>query len=194
MEGRDDRKMANGVGKHKLLVIGPTEPWSVREKLCLATSVMKSGDQNWVSVSRAIKPFAEPGRPPDWFSQKHCASKYSELLETTEAPKRKRGEKGEVVETVEDVIVRRLTGERIEELKKLIKETRETHRKLKREAELIQAGHLDTKLEELWEDIQLKRKQEEEEAELKRKNTDAAYQGKYCILQSFYLDLFILQV
>ncbi|MED6244455.1 hypothetical protein ATANTOWER_011340 [Ataeniobius toweri] len=178
MEGRDDRKMANGVGKHKLLVIGPTEPWSVREKLCLATSVMKSGDQNWVSVSRAIKPFAEPGRPPDWFSQKHCASKYSELLETTEAPKRKRGEKGEVVETVEDVIVRRLTGERIEELKKLIKETRETHRKLKREAELIQAGHLDSKLEELWEDIQLKRKQEEEEAELKRKNTDAAYQAR----------------
>lgn len=175
MEGRDDWKMANGVGKHKLLVIGPTEPWSVREKLCLATSVMKSGDQNWVSVSRAIKPFAEPGRPPDWFSQKHCASKYSELLETTEAPKRKRGEKGEVVETVEDVIVRRLTGERIEELKKLIKETQETHRKLKREAELIQAGHLDSKLEELWEDIQRKRKEEEEEAELKRKNTDAAY-------------------
>ncbi|KAM4546510.1 bromodomain-containing protein 8 isoform 4-T4 [Fundulus diaphanus] len=139
---------------------------------------MKSGDQNWVSVSRAIKPFAEPGRPPDWFSQKHCASKYSELLETTEAPKRKRGERGEVVETVEDVIVRRLTGERIEELKKLIKETQETHRKLKREAELIQAGHLDSKLEELWEDIQLKRKQEEEEAELKRKNTDAAYQAR----------------
>lgn len=28
------------------------------------------------------------------------------------------------------------------------------NRKLKREAELIQAGHLDSKLEELWEDIQ----------------------------------------
>ncbi|GAA6232220.1 bromodomain-containing protein 8-like isoform X1 [Lates japonicus] len=175
---RDDRKMANGVGKHKLLVIGPTEPWSVREKLCLATSVMKSGDQNWVSVSRAIKPFAEPGRPPDWFSQKHCASKYSELLETTEAPKRKRGEKGEVVETVEDVIVRRLTAERIDELKKLIKETQEKHRTLKREAELIQAGHLDSKLEELWEEILQKKKQEEEEAELKRKNTDASYQAR----------------
>ncbi|KAK2828605.1 hypothetical protein Q5P01_019639 [Channa striata] len=170
--------MANGVGKHKLVVIGPTEPWSVREKLCLATSVMKSGDQNWVSVSRAIKPFAEPGRPPDWFSQKHCASKYSELLETTEAPKRKRGEKGEVVETVEDVIVRRLTAERIEELKKLIKETQEKHRKLKREAELIQAGHLDPKLEELWEDIHQKKKLEEEEAEVKRKTTDAAYQAR----------------
>ncbi|XP_028277167.1 bromodomain-containing protein 8 isoform X2 [Parambassis ranga] len=178
MECRDDRKMANGAGKHKLLVIGPTEPWSVREKLCLATSVMKSGDQNWVSVSRAIKPFAEPGRPPDWFSQKHCASKYSELLETTEAPKRKRGDKGDVVETVEDVIVRRLTAERIEELKRLIKETQEKHRKLKGEAELIQAGHLDSKLEELWEEILQKKKLEEEEAELKRKNTDAAYQAR----------------
>ncbi|XP_044079575.1 bromodomain-containing protein 8 isoform X2 [Siniperca chuatsi] len=171
--------MINNVSdyKHKLLVIGPTEPWSVREKLCLATSVMKSGDQNWVSVSRAIKPFAEPGRPPDWFSQKHCASKYSELLETTEAPKRKRGEKGEVVETVEDVIVRRLTADRIDELKKLIKETQEKHRKLKREAELIQAGHLDSKLEELWEEI-LQKKKLEEEAELKRKNTDATYQAR----------------
>uniref|UniRef100_A0A668V962 Bromodomain containing 8 n=1 Tax=Oreochromis aureus TaxID=47969 RepID=A0A668V962_OREAU len=73
--------------EHKILNVGPTEPWSVREKLCLASSVMRSGDQNWVSVSRAIKPFAEPGRPPDWFSQKHCASQYSELLEATEAPK-----------------------------------------------------------------------------------------------------------
>ncbi|XP_060941293.1 bromodomain-containing protein 8-like [Limanda limanda] len=164
--------------QHKLHVIGPTEPWSVREKLCLATSVMKSGHQNWVSVSRAIKPFAEPGRPPDWFSQKHCASKYSELLEATDAPKRKRGEKGEVVETVEDVIVRRLTTDRIDELKKRIKETQDKHRKLKREAELIKAGHLDSKLEELWEGIRQKKRAEEEEAEWKRKNTDAAFQAR----------------
>uniref|UniRef100_A0A673MX00 Bromodomain-containing protein 8 n=1 Tax=Sinocyclocheilus rhinocerous TaxID=307959 RepID=A0A673MX00_9TELE len=137
---------------------------------------MRSGDQNWVSVSRAIKPFSEPGRPPDWFSQKHCASQYSELLETTEAPKRKRGEKGEVVETIEDVIVRRLTSERIEELKRLIKDTQDKYRKLKKEVDLIQAGHMDPKLEELWADIELKRKQEEEEAEQKKKATEAAYQ------------------
>ncbi|XP_038269817.1 bromodomain-containing protein 8 isoform X4 [Dermochelys coriacea] len=146
--------MAAGTGKHKLLGAGPTEPWSVREKLCLASSVMRSGDQNWVSVSRAIKPFAEPGRPPDWFSQKHCASQYSELLETTETPKRKRGEKGEVVETVEDVIVRKLTAERVEELKKVIKETQEKYRK---------------------------KKMEEEEAEVKRKATDAAYQARQAV-------------
>ncbi|XP_022348733.1 bromodomain-containing protein 8 isoform X6 [Enhydra lutris kenyoni] len=173
--------MATGTGKHKLLSTGPTEPWSIREKLCLASSVMRSGDQNWVSVSRAIKPFAEPGRPPDWFSQKHCASQYSELLETTETPKRKRGEKGEVVETVEDVIVRKLTAERVEELKKVIKETQEKYRRLKRDAELIQAGHMDNRLDELCNDIVMKKKLEEEEAEVKRKATDAAYQARQAV-------------
>ncbi|XP_049330834.1 bromodomain-containing protein 8 isoform X7 [Astyanax mexicanus] len=170
--------MSSGVGKHKMMSLGPTEPWSIREKLCLASSVMRSGDQNWVSVSRAIKPFSESGRPPDWFSQKHCASQYSELLETTEAPKRKRGEKGEVVETIEDVIVRRLTTERIDELKKLLKDTQEKYRKLKKEVDLIQAGHMDSKLEELWGDIEQKKKQEEDEAEQKRRATEAAYQAR----------------
>ncbi|XP_060621668.2 bromodomain-containing protein 8 isoform X3 [Anolis sagrei] len=173
--------MAAGTGKHKLLNVGPTEPWSIREKLCLASSVMRSGDQNWVSVSRAIKPFAEPGRPPDWFSQKHCASQYSELLETTETPKRKRGEKGEVVETVEDVIVRKMTAERVEELKKLIKETQEKYRQLKRDAELIQAGHMDHRLEEIYNDIVVKKRMEEEEAEMKKKATDAAYQARQAV-------------
>ncbi|XP_078145347.1 bromodomain-containing protein 8 [Centroberyx gerrardi] len=173
--------MASGIGKHKILNVGPTEPWSVREKLCLASSVMRSGDQNWVSVSRAIKPFSEPGRPPDWFSQKHCASQYSELLEATEAPKRKRGEKGEVVETIEDVIVRRLTAERIEELKKLLRDTQEKYRKLKKEVDLIQMGHMDSQLKELWADITLKKKQDEEEAEQKRKATETAYQARQAV-------------
>ncbi|KAG8004237.1 Bromodomain-containing protein 8, partial [Nibea albiflora] len=167
--------------EHKILNVGPTEPWSVREKLCLASSVMRSGDQNWVSVSRAIKPFSEPGRPPDWFSQKHCASQYSELLEATEAPKRKRGEKGEVVETIEDVIVRRLTTERIEELKKLLRDSQEQYRKLKKEVDLIQTGHMDSQLKELWTEITLKKKQDEEEAEQKRKATESAYQARQAV-------------
>ncbi|KAJ0050113.1 hypothetical protein NL108_011991, partial [Boleophthalmus pectinirostris] len=134
-----------------------------------------------VSVSRAIKPFSESGRPPDWFSQKHCASQYSELLEATEAPKRKRGEKGEVVETIEDVIVRRLTTERIEELKKLLRDTQEQYRKLKKEVDLIQAGHMDSQLKELLTEITLKKKQDEEEAEQKRKATEMAYQARQAI-------------
>ncbi|XP_053734521.1 bromodomain-containing protein 8-like isoform X2 [Synchiropus splendidus] len=173
--------MASSIGKHKIVNVGPTEPWSIREKLCLASSVLRSGDQNWVSVSRAIKPFSEAGRPPDWFSQKHCASQYSELLEATEAPKRKRGEKGEVVETIEDVIVRRLTTERIEELKKLLRDSQEQYRKLKKEVDLIQTGHMDSQLKELWAEITLKKKQDEEEAEQKRKATEVAYQARQAV-------------
>nr|XP_048298432.1 bromodomain-containing protein 8 isoform X6 [Myodes glareolus] len=121
----------------------------------------------------------------EWRSELHCASQYSELLETTETPKRKRGEKGEVVETVEDVIVRKLTAERVEELKKVIKETQERYRRLKRDAELIQAGHMDSRLDELCNDIAIsffrKKKLEEEEAEVKRKATDAAYQARQAV-------------
>lgn len=100
--------------------------------------------------------------------------------------RRKRGEKGEVVETIEDVIVRRLTAERIEELKKLLRDTQEQYRcvhvlereptlhilgigrfhiqphcvcvsfhdrKLKKEVDLIQTGHMDAQLKDLWADV-----------------------------------------
>lgn len=160
------------------------------------------------------------------------------------ASRRKRGEKGEVVETVEDVIVRRLTADRIDELKRLIKDTQETHRytgaasnsagktKKLRQAQTgadamlvfsqeaeersradsgrtprlqtpgIMGGNPAVRGSRLSDrpasmsclflvcGCQMlvphhrfsrasvrKKKQEEEEAELKRKNTDAAYQG-----------------
>ncbi|XP_076354200.1 bromodomain-containing protein 8-like isoform X3 [Tachypleus tridentatus] len=174
----------------------PSDKWSAKEKLCLASSVLRSGDQNWVSVSRAIKPFAEPNRPPDWFSQKergkdimlsikkqsinkhrgcreglvkvikqsnyhtisvmwekNCALQYSDLLENVETPKRKRGEKGDI-ETPGDVIIRKLTIERIEELKKIVQEEQQKHKKLKREIELVRSGHTDDKLDEMWNQIQ----------------------------------------
>lgn len=48
----------------------PLDTWNVREQLCLASAVVRSGDQNWMSVSRALKTVGEPNRPPDWYSQK----------------------------------------------------------------------------------------------------------------------------
>lgn len=130
----------------------PTDVWSIRERLCLASSVLRSGDQNWVSVSRAIKPFGEPNRPPDWFSQKNCALQYSDLLEKVEAPKRKRWDRADK-ETPGDLIVRKLTMERVEELKKSIQERQIKHRKLKREIEMVRCGHLDDKLDDLLNQI-----------------------------------------
>lgn len=86
-----------------------------------------------------------------------------------------------MVETIEDVIVRRLTAERIEELKKLIRDTQEQYRKLKKEVDLIQMGHMDSQLKELWGEITLKKKQDEEEAEQKRKATEMAYQARQAV-------------
>ncbi|RLW02840.1 hypothetical protein DV515_00006765 [Chloebia gouldiae] len=153
---------------------------------------MRSGDQNWygsggggrhVHSTGAVTPLPLIRTKVGW-SQ---SAEPSNLLQNQDAhltgfPKRrKRGEKGEVVETVEDVIVRKLTAERVEELKKIIKETQEKYRQLKKDAELIQAGHMDNRLEELCNEIMIKKKMEEEEAEVKRKATDAAYQARQAI-------------
>ncbi|XP_064601905.1 bromodomain-containing protein 8-like isoform X2 [Liolophura sinensis] len=132
---------------------GPLDVWSVRERLSLASSVLRNGDQNWVSVSRAIKPFGESDRPPDWFSQKNCASQYSELLEKVETPKRKRGDRGEI-ETPGNQIIRKLTIERIEELKKMVLEEQHKYKKLKKEVEMIKTGQWDDKLPEVWANMQ----------------------------------------
>ncbi|XP_067129377.1 bromodomain-containing protein 8-like [Centruroides vittatus] len=131
----------------------PTDIWSIKERLCLASSVLRSGDQNWVSVSRAIRPFGEANRPPDWFSQKNCAIQYSDLLEKVETPKRKRGDRADV-ETPGNLIVRKLTIERIEELKRIISEEQQRHRKLKQEVEAVKSGCVDDRLEDVWNKIQ----------------------------------------
>lgn len=130
-----------------------TDIWSTRERLCLASSVLRSGDQNWVSVSRAIRPFGESNRPNDWFSQKNCALQYADLLEKVESPKRKRGDRGEL-DTPGALIVRKLTLERIEELKKLIQDEQQRHKKFRRDIELLRSGQIDDRLEELLKQIQ----------------------------------------
>ncbi|KAK3597742.1 hypothetical protein CHS0354_006097 [Potamilus streckersoni] len=143
----------------------PLDVWSVKEKLALACSVKRSGDQNWVSVSRAIKPFGDPNRPPDWFSQKNCAVQYAELLEQVETPKRKRGDKEkEAIDTPGDQIVRKLVIEHIEELKRFVQEEQQRYKKLKREVELIKSGQWDDRLQDVWEEMQREKREKEEKA------------------------------
>ncbi|KAJ8025747.1 Bromodomain-containing protein 8 [Holothuria leucospilota] len=140
----------------------PCQEWSIREKLCLASAVMRSGDQNWMSVSRAIKPFPEPGRPPDWNTTKNCAIQYSAMLSEVDTPKRKRsGDKGESVETPGDLIVKKMTFDRVEELKQMLADDRRKFKLLRDEIESIEKGHLDEKLPEILQDIREKQKQAE---------------------------------
>ena len=88
--------LAPGVQQRLLLKQTAIDTWSLKEQLGLASAVLRSGDQNWVSVSRQMKPFSEDGRPSDWFSQKNCALQYNLLLNKVDTPRRKRGEKASI--------------------------------------------------------------------------------------------------
>lgn len=146
----------------------PMDSWSVKEKLALASAVLRSGDQNWMSVSRALRLFGEAGRPTDWFSQKSCALQYGNLLENVDTPKRKkRTDKSgsEHVETPGEAIMRNLTHERISELKHLLQEERAMYLRLKEEVAQIKAGQADDKLLEMCQQIDEEEKQKERDAE-----------------------------
>lgn len=136
--------------------VQPDTEWSTREKLAIASYVQRNGEQNWSGAGRFLRPLGEPGRPSDWFSPKFCAQQYTALMEQTPPPKRKRSESAENVQPVvppEEVIINRLTNERIEELKKHVRNERMDYRKLKREIEMVENGELDDKLDELLRDV-----------------------------------------
>merc|ERR1712226_967544 len=138
------------------------EDWATKEKFILACCVSRSGDQNWVSVSRTMKLITEAcgdgeKRPPEWFSQKNCATKYNQLLNTAFATKRKvRGQNSDSIniETPAEQILRKLTFKRIEELDQAIKTERERYKKLKCDIEKIQGGLIDDQLPAIWNAIQ----------------------------------------
>ncbi|XP_062516767.1 bromodomain-containing protein 8-like isoform X2 [Corticium candelabrum] len=135
--------------------------WTIRERLVLSSSVLNSGDQNWVSVSRTVKPLLEAGvKQPDKFSQKNCALEYSDMLEKVAPLKRKRSTEIGTGETPGERIVRRLTFERIEELKKSIKTQHALYKKLKQEAKLIAEGKVDHNLEQMWQEIEAEKRAE----------------------------------
>ncbi|XP_012257531.2 bromodomain-containing protein 8 [Athalia rosae] len=144
----------------------PYDTWSTREQLCLAASVLNSGESvpNWKTVSESLKPFAEKEalRPPDWFSQKSCAIQYSHLLETADAPKRKKRESGD---TQAETIVHRLTQERIAELKQILAFQRDEYQQLKAEVNLLRCGPLsDEKLQKMWQAIEQEEREQEQKA------------------------------
>lgn len=120
----------------------PLDKWSIREQLCLASAVARSGDQNWMSVSRALKPFGDPNRPTDWFHQKNCAAQYGALLENVETPKRKKrtSSSENIIETPAESILRKLVNERKTELKSLLADEKAEYLKLQADMVLLQSG------------------------------------------------------
>merc|ERR1719414_1381173 len=110
-----------------------------------------------------MKPFSEDGRPSDWFSQKNCALQYNLLLNKVDTPRRKRGEKASIesVDTPGEAIVRKLTNDRIRELRKVIEEEQNALIQLEDECRLLSDENIDeTKLNEI--EVQIEREEKEE--------------------------------
>lgn len=140
------------------------ENWSISERLYLASAVACSGDQNWMSVSRSLKMLCGNNRPSDWFSQRKCAAQYGKLLENVEPTKRKkRNEKDTsqtIVETPIELIVRKLTQDRITELNKLIQDEREEFQTIRNEINGIQSNVYDeNQLRQMLQQIENEEKQ-----------------------------------
>ncbi|XP_037303362.1 bromodomain-containing protein 8 isoform X3 [Manduca sexta] len=142
----------------------PLDTWNIREQLCLASAVVRSGDQNWMSVSRALKTVGEPNRPPDWYSQKSCAAQYGALLEHVETPKRKKRSSEGAVETPQESILKKLTQERVVEIQKTIAELNQQYDLLKTEiAEARNPNTSEDRLREIFNNIEASKRAKERE-------------------------------
>ncbi|CAH2064551.1 unnamed protein product, partial [Iphiclides podalirius] len=143
----------------------PLDTWNIREQLCLASAVVRSGDQNWMSVSRAFKTVGEPNRPPDWYSQKSCAAQYGALLEHVETPKRKKRSSEGAVETPQESILKRLTQERIAEIQKSVADMTQQYEQLQKEiAEVSNPSTAEERVQELWAGIEAAKRARERES------------------------------
>uniref|UniRef100_A0A1B0EVS1 Putative bromodomain-containing protein 8 n=1 Tax=Lutzomyia longipalpis TaxID=7200 RepID=A0A1B0EVS1_LUTLO len=146
----------------------PLDKWSVREQLFLAAAVACSGE-NWMSVSRSLKMYCGSNRPSDWFSQKSCAAQYGKLLENVEMPKRKKRTASErdtptSVDTPGESIYRKLTQERIQELKRQIQEDQKEFSRLKDDILFLHSASTDEgRIREMWAQIEQEKKQKERE-------------------------------
>ncbi|XP_037077836.1 bromodomain-containing protein 8-like [Pollicipes pollicipes] len=175
--------MAAGTPSRLALKQTPLDTWSTREHLALASAVLRSGDQNWVSVSRAMRGFADAGRPSDWLSQKNCAQQYARLLELVDAPKRKR-ERGEPNETPGEHIVRRLRQDRTEELRRLVAEKRAAYLALKQQISQLRSGQLDSQLDDIQRQIQAEKEAAALEEERRRQRLAEREAQKVAVQQA----------
>lgn len=136
----------------------PVDKWTTREKLCLASAVFTSGDQNWMNVSRSLKVLCNnTTRPSDWYSQKSCAAQYGDLLENADTPKRKKRTSSEnaVTVTPTEAVLKRLTDERISEIRMQIQKDQEEYAKIDEEIDALENGDLsDAQLMEMWKAIE----------------------------------------
>lgn len=149
----------------------PLDKWSTREKLCLVSAVANTGDcSNWMSVNRTMKQLGSGDKPADWYNQKTCAAQYGKLLEEVETPKRKKRTASErdtltPVETSAEILHRKLTEERINEIKNGLTEMKQEYMQIKDDITAVHAAD-ETQLREIWARVEMEMKQLEKKRAL----------------------------
>lgn len=132
--------------------------WSLRDKLCLASCVMRY-TEDWPSVSKHMKLTSDSNRSPEYFSQKNCAQQYTTLVEALSNSHNLRRRSAEAslqqqpivssneTDSIATQLVAKLTAERLEELRIIIHRQKSAYRKIRKEIEAIKNGEMDDKLE-----------------------------------------------
>ncbi|KAI9321605.1 hypothetical protein BX666DRAFT_1850453 [Dichotomocladium elegans] len=122
--------------------------WTCLEKLLLAQSVYKLGENSWAEVASNLNHSSLLDRQPDFFQQEECFEQYSRLLDSIG-----KSEKPSVSATnhtdepaVVVQIARELHIQRLEELRREIEETNEKYTTLTNEIHAIRDGKWDERL------------------------------------------------
>lgn len=119
--------------------------WPLRERLVLASALLDTDNQQltWPVISRRLSKFTPPAgkrgywRPKNWCAARPCAKQYSLLLESAELAKRQQqAEQDKLPMTtlpsegmsLAEMLVKRLTVERVEEIRQLIISTQHYHK------------------------------------------------------------------
>ncbi|KAI8973880.1 hypothetical protein BDB01DRAFT_854145 [Pilobolus umbonatus] len=126
---------------------GSNSDWTILEKLLLTQAVYKHGENSWFQVARTLKQHClAQGRPSDFFNQKNCSFQYYLLVENLEAENQlfKHELKNDMPTVVR--LARQLYVQRVDEIKRKLKEDEEEFGRLVLDIDHIRSGAWDEKL------------------------------------------------
>ncbi|CAL8078295.1 unnamed protein product [Calicophoron daubneyi] len=143
--------------------------WPLRERLALASALLDVDNEQigWQSVSRILSRFTTPNRPENWCSAKACAKQYALLLDSVELARRQKFPTSDAQTSglsilshtpststasglsVTERLVKRLTAERVEELRSRILLGQKCYSFLKAKLAELNSGALDSQLQRI---------------------------------------------
>ncbi|KAF7258600.1 hypothetical protein EG68_03431 [Paragonimus skrjabini miyazakii] len=142
--------------------------WPLRERLALATALLDVDNRqaSWQAIAKKLSRFTTFGRPDDWCSARACAKQYALLLDSAELTRRQKipsdvqASRKHILNatqttpvssglSVTERLVKRLTAERVEELRERIRLGQKYYNFLKMKLSELGAGLYDEHLDVL---------------------------------------------